>query len=112
MYFQVNDGDRFDDLTAGEARFDVRCRAVLGDPIEHVFDGTAVFDPLAESGDRGPRVKGGMHEIAIACASTGDVAVHRPGDRVVLDEISIVGGFNRRETFGVIDTFRAGTFGA
>ena len=91
LNFQMNHGNGLDDLDACKTRFNIRCGAVRGDPLEHVFGGTAKFDTLAVSGDGGRRVKGGTHEIAIACASARDIAVNGIGDRVVLDEICVGG---------------------
>src|SRR5215467_3092426 len=51
--FEMDDGDRLDDLDACEAWGDIRRRAILVDPLKHMFYRTRIFDSLAESGDRG-----------------------------------------------------------
>ena len=49
--FEMNDCDALDDFDTGETRTDLSCWTVLIDPIEDVFDGTAVFDTLTIAGD-------------------------------------------------------------
>ncbi len=46
LNLQMNDGDALDDLDTCEARTDIRCRTVLSDPLEHVFNRAGIFDPL------------------------------------------------------------------
>ena len=102
LNLQMNDGDGLDDLDACEARFNIRCRAIRGDPLKYVLDGATVFDPLAVSGDGGRRVKRGTHEIAVACASACDIAVNGVGNRVMLDEICVGSRLGREKTLGNI----------
>src|SRR6266699_2645884 len=90
----MNDSDALDDLDACEARIDIRCRAVLGDPLEHVLNGTTIFDPLTVAGDGCGRMKSRAHEISIACASARDIAVHGAGDRVMFNEVGVGGRFD------------------
>jgi hypothetical protein len=100
-----------DDFDACEARIDIRCRAVLGDPLEHVFNGTTIFDSLTVAGDGCGRMKSRAHEISVACASARDIAVHGAGDRVMCNEVR-VGWFDRGEALGFVDQDFVGKFGA
>src|SRR4051812_31386811 len=85
----MHDRDALYDFDAGKARIDIWGRTVLGDPFEDVLNGATVFDALAVTGHGCRRMKGGAHEIAVAGASTCDVAVHSAGDRVMLEKIGI-----------------------
>src|SRR5215475_1559645 len=111
LHFQMNDGDRLDDFNAREARGDIRRRTIFVDPLEHVLYRARVFDSLAVAGDGGGRMKGRTHEIAVASARPGDIAMHGTSDGIVFDEIS-VGRFCRRETGAFVDYARTGALGS
>src|ERR1017187_8536944 len=98
----MNNGDAFDDLDTCEAGIDIWRRAVLGDPLEHVFNRATIFDPLTVAGDGCERMKGGAHEIAVPCASARNVTVHSAGDRVMFDEVAVDARFGRGVTLGFV----------
>src|SRR5690242_12677605 len=75
LNFQMNDSDALNDLDASEARIDIRSRAVCGDPLEHMFYRAAIFNSLTVAGYGCGRMKSKTHEIAVACAGTGNVAM-------------------------------------
>src|SRR5437763_10275399 len=107
----MHDRDALDDFDAGKARIDIWGRSVLGDPFEDVLNGATVFDTLTVTGHGCGRMKGRAHEIAVARASTCDVAVHGASNGVMLEEISIAGRIGMGETFS-FGRGRAGTPGA
>ena len=111
LNFKMDDGDAFDDLDACEARIDIRCWAVLGDPLENMFNGATIFDSLTVAGDGCGWMKSRPHEIALAHASTRDVAVHGAGDCVVLGEVSVGGGVNQRDPIDFINQDLSGRLG-
>jgi len=108
----MNDGDALDDLDACEARIDIRCWAVLRDPLENMLNGTAVFDSLTVARDGCGRMKSGTHEISVACAGTCDIAVHGTRNRIMFNEISVCGRFDREQSFGFINRDFKRTLGA
>ena len=89
LNFQMNNGDRFDNLNASETGFDVRGWSIPGDPLKDVLYGSTVFHTLAVAGDGGRRMESGTHEIAVARPGACDIAVHGTSDRVVLREIAV-----------------------
>src|SRR5580698_10430884 len=99
----MNDRDALDDLDSREARTDIGCRAVLSDPLEDVFNRPTIFNPLTVAGDGGGRMKSRAHEISVARPSARDIAMHRAGDRVMLDKIGVSGRLEHREVLGLID---------
>jgi hypothetical protein len=107
----MNDSDALDDLDAREARIDIWCRAVLGDPLENVLNGATIFDSLTVAGDGCGRMKSRAHEISVARASARDVAVHGTGDRVMFDEVGVGSWFERGEALSFIDRDFEGTLG-
>src|ERR1044071_4780074 len=108
----MNDGDALDDLDASEARIDIRCWAVLRDPLENVLNRTAVFDSLTVARDGRGRMKSGAHEISVACASARDIAVHGTRDCVMFNEVGVGGRFDREQSIGCIGRDLKGTPGA
>src|SRR5947209_13273397 len=107
----MHDRDALYDFDAGKARIDIWGRAVLGDPFEHVLNRATIFDALTVTGHGCGRMKGRAHEIAVARASTCDVAVHGASNGVMLAEISIAGRIGMGESFS-FGRGRAGTAGA
>jgi hypothetical protein len=99
----MNNRDALDDLDSCEARTDIWCRAILSDRLEHVFNRPAIFNPLTVAGDGGGRMKGRAHEISVARPSARDIAMHRAGDRVMLDEVGVCGRLEHRKVLGLID---------
>src|SRR5665811_896709 len=85
----MNDGNALDDLDACKARIDIRCWAVLSDPLEHVLHRAAIFHTLTVAGNGCKRMKSRPHQIAVASASARDIAVHGAGDRVVLGKVGV-----------------------
>ena len=103
LYFQMNYRDTLDDLDAGEARIDIRCRTIFVDPLEDVFNGARILHSLTVARDGCGRMKRRVHEIAVTCTRPRDVAMHRARDRIMFDEIRVGGRFRRGETVGSID---------
>jgi hypothetical protein len=103
LYFQMNYRDTLDDLDAGEARIDIRCRTVFVDPLEDVFNGARILHSLTVTGDGCGRMKSRAHKIAVACTRPRDVAMHRARDRIMFDEVRVGGGLRRGEIVGSID---------
>src|SRR6476646_9387482 len=89
LHFQVNYGNRADNLDAGEARIQIWRRTVHVDPFEHVIDRAIVLHSLAESGNRRVRMESWSHEVCITGHGTGNVTMHHAGNRVVLNQITI-----------------------
>ena len=55
MDFEVQDGDGFEDLNAREPWMDIRCRAILFDPIEQVLDRSRTMAEHGRVGDEAQR---------------------------------------------------------
>ena len=102
LNFEMNDSDALNDLDASEARIDIRGRAVCGDPLEHMFYRAAIFNSLTVARDGCGRMKSRTHEIAVACASAGNVAMHGAGDGIMFGKIGVGGGFELREALCLI----------
>src|ERR1700722_11350278 len=103
--FQVNDSDALDDFNARKAGTDIRCRTILSDPLEYVFNRAGIFDPLTVARDGCARMESRPHQISVTSPGRGNVAEHGAGDRVMLDEVSIC-WFERDEVLGSIEDFR------
>src|SRR5271169_506686 len=72
--FQMNNSDALDDFNACKAGTDVRRRAVLSDPLEHVFDRAGIFDSLTVARDGCGRMESRAHQISVTCPGGGDIA--------------------------------------
>src|ERR1700758_5167055 len=98
----MNDRNALDDLDASEARIDIRCGAIRGDPLKYVLNGPSVFDSLTVPGNGCGRMKRRAHEVAVAGASGSYVKVHGAGDRIMLGEIRVGNRFNCGERLALI----------
>src|SRR5580692_8544991 len=89
----MNDSDALYDFDACKAGNYVRCRTVLSNPLENVFDRAGIFAPLAIAGDGCGRMESGAHQIPVPCPGPSDITVHGLGDCVMFDQVSICGWF-------------------
>ena len=89
FHFQMNDGDRLDDLDARKARSDIRRGAVLVDPREYMLYGTRVLHALAVTGNGCGGMERRPHEIAVTGTSACNIAMHGASDCVMLKEIRV-----------------------
>jgi hypothetical protein len=81
--FKVNDGDGFENVDAGETRFNVRRGTVFVDPAEQLLDRTGQEGAAAVANDCGVGMEAGTHQLALTSPSARDVVLHCSDDGVI-----------------------------
>ncbi len=81
--FELNHSDRFEDVHAYDARFNIRGWSVSINPIEQEFRSNGQL-PAGITEERGLRVEGGTHHFAAALFAAVDVQLEGLQDLVML----------------------------